>query len=278
MIIDYKTELIHEHTAINCVSEFLAEACNALESSTSSKDIEDFDLPIGVILQCIANSHKLDYIRLAKNSRSKQYQIIKEFDGAFKPRHQKAVALYQSASRDKIIDGLKPHQYIHQYLLNSQEVTSAQTQSAQIVVKHLDEAFDISKQYLSLSKGQRLYRGVSISEKELQKYIDSSEGGQPFVNTNYMSTSLSESIAKAFSALSYLGKLRIEPDVANDLTDIVLVLTNRKEELPFIVPDALKKVNHNQGQMEVLLPRDIQLLPTHFEFDEFNAKIYADIV
>lgn len=69
MIIDYKPELIHEHTAIGCVSEFLHDACKKL--ATATKDINDFDLPIGSILQCLSNSHKLDYIRLVKNDDSK---------------------------------------------------------------------------------------------------------------------------------------------------------------------------------------------------------------
>lgn len=278
MIIDYKTELIHEHTAIACVSEFLLDACTILETKSEKEELEDFDLPIGVILQCIANSHKLDFIRLAKQDGSKQQKIINELKAVLSSRHIKAVALYQSASRDKIIDELKPHQYIHKYLSDNTSTTQEQTKIAQKTIKNLDEAFALSKKTLTLKTGQRLYRGISISEAQLQQFFDASENGTPLTHKNYLSTSLSESIAKAFSALSYLGKLRENPDNAGTLTDIVIELTNRRNDLEFILPDALKPVNRNQGQMEVLLPRDVKILPTHFELDEFNAKIYADIV
>lgn len=278
MIIDYKTELIHEHTAIACVSEFLLDACTILETKSEKEELEDFDLPIGVILQCIANSHKLDFIRLAKQDGSKQQKIINALKAVLSSRHVRAVALYQSASRDMIIDELKPHQYIHKYLIDNTSTTEEQTKSARKTVKNLDEAFALSKQALTLKTGQRLYRGISISEAQLQEFVDASESGTPLTHKNYLSTSLSESIAKAFSALSYLGKLRENPDNASTLTDIVIELTNRRNDLEFILPDALKPVNRNQGQMEVLLPRDIKILPTHFELDEFNAKIYADIV
>ncbi|MBF4360062.1 ADP-ribosyltransferase, partial [Vibrio anguillarum] len=149
---------------------------------------------------------------------------------------------------------------------------------AQKTVRHLAEAFSLTKQDLTLKIGQRLYRGVSITEAQLQEFFDAADTGTPLTHKNYMSTSLSESIAKAFSALSYLGKLRENPDDASTLAAVVIELTNRRNDLEFILPDALKLVNHNQGQMEVLLPRNIKILPTHFELDEFNAKIYADIV
>ncbi|EID4380374.1 hypothetical protein LBY39_002081 [Vibrio parahaemolyticus] len=278
MIIDYKTELIHEHTAIACVSEFLLDACMILETKDKKEELEGFDLPIGVILQCIANSHKLDFIRLAKQDGSKQQRIINLLKTILEPRHTRAVTLYQSASKKKIIDKLKPHQYIHKYLSDNTSTTQQQSKMAQKTVKDLDEAFSLSKQNLTLKTGQRLYRGVSITEAELQEFFDAADSGTPLTHKNYMSTSLSESIAKAFSALSYLGKLRENPDDASTLTALVIELTNRRNDLEFILPDALKLVNHNQGQMEVLLPRDIKILPTHFEIDEFNAKIYADIV
>ncbi|WP_336511801.1 ADP-ribosyltransferase, partial [Vibrio anguillarum] len=114
-----------------------------------------------------------------------------------------------------------------------------------------------------------------MTEAQLQEFFDAADTGTPLTHKNYMSTSLSESIAKAFSALSYLGKLRENPDDASTLAAVVIELTNRRNDLEFILPDALKLVNHNQGQMEVLLPRNIKILPTHFELDEFNAKIYA---
>lgn len=278
MIIDYKTELIHEHTAIACVSEFLLDACTILETKNKKEELEDFDLPIGVILQCIANSHKLDFIRLAKQDKSKQQKIINILKGILQPRHSKAVALYQSASKEKIIDELKPHQYIHKYLIDNTSTTQKQTNSAKKTIKNLDEAFSLSKQDLTLKTGQRLYRGISISEAQLQDFFIAADTNTPLTHKNYMSTSLSESIAKAFSALSYLGKLRENPDEASTLTDLVIELTNRRNDLEFILPDALKPVNYNQGQMEILLPRDIKILPTHFELDEFSAKIYADIV
>jgi hypothetical protein len=276
MIIDYKPELIHEYTAIECVSEFLSDACTALVRTT--EDINDFDLPIGSILSCLSNSHKLDYIRLVKNAHSKQKQIIQAYRGTFHKKHKTAIAMYQSASEKNMIDGLKPHQFINRYLSNSGTLTSHQTAESKILVSNIDDSFSLASSKLNLQVGQRLYRGVSMNEAGLNEYIDAYENQRTLKIDGYMSTSLSESIAKSFAALSYLGKLRADISSADDLTDFVIVLTNRREGLPFIVPDALRKPAHNQGQMEVLLSRGLELKPTHFELTEFNAKIYADIV
>lgn len=276
MIIDYKPELIHEHTAIGCVSEFLSDACTVLARTT--KDINDFDLPIGSILSCLSNSHKLDYIRLVKNDHSKQKQIIQAYRGTFKKKHKIAIAMYQSASEKNIIDGLKPHQFINGYLSDPSSLTKPQAAKSATIVSNIDESFTLASSKLKLQVGQRLYRGVSMNEAGLNKYIDAYDNQGTLKIDGYMSTSLSESIAKSFAALSYLGKLRANISLADDLTDFVIVLTNRREDLPFIVPDALRKPAHNQGQMEVLLPCGLDLKPTHFELTEFNAKIYADIV
>lgn len=276
MIIDYKPELIHEHTAIGCVSEFLSDACKKLAQTT--EDINDFDLPIGSILSCLSNSHKLDYIRLVKNDQSKQKQIIQAYKGTFKRKHKEAIAKYQSASEKFIIDGLKPHQFINGYFSNQSALTNTQVTESETVIKNIDEAFSLASSKLSLQVGQRLYRGVSMNEAGLNEYIHAYDNQKSLKINGYMSTSLSESIAKSFSALSYLGKLRADISSAVDLTDFVIILTNRREDLPFIVPDALRKPAHNQGQMEVLLPHGLELKPTHFELTEFNAKIYADIV
>lgn len=276
MIIDYKPELIHEYTAIECVSEFLSDACTALIRTT--EDINDFDLPIGSILSCLSNSHKLDYIRLVKNAHSKQKQIIQAYRGTFHKKHKTAIAMYQSASEKNMIDGLKPHQFINRYLSNPGTLTSHQAAESKILVSNIDDSFSLASSKLNLQVGQRLYRGVSMNEAGLNEYIDAYENQRTLKIDGYMSTSLSESIAKSFAALSYLGKLRADISSADDLTDFVIVLTNRREGLPFIVPDALRKPAHNQGQMEVLLSRGLELKPTHFELTEFNAKIYADIV
>ncbi|WP_233081837.1 ADP-ribosyltransferase [Rheinheimera soli] len=276
MIIDYKPELIHEYTAIECVSEFLSDACTALIRTT--EDINDFDLPIGSILSCLSNSHKLDYIRLVKNAHSKQKQIIQAYRGTFHNKHKTAIAMYQSASEKNMIDGLKPHQFINRYLSNPGTLTSHQAAKSKILVSNIDDSFSLASSKLNLQVGQRLYRGVSMNEAGLNEYIDAYENQRTLKIDGYMSTSLSESIAKSFAALSYLGKLRADISSADDLTDFVIVLTNRREGLPFIVPDALRKPAYNQGQMEVLLSRGLELKPTHFELTEFNAKIYADIV
>lgn len=277
LIIEYKNELIHEHTAISCIKEFLFAACDTLESGTTVSEIKDFDLPIGVILQSIANAHKLDHIRLTKNKLSKQFQILKISNKVFKKRHKDAVALYQTADPNKSIDGIKPHQFIHDFLVNSKSSTPKQSQIAQQVVKNLDEAFELCNVELHLSVGQRLYRGMSLTESDIEEMIDASERQTPIKHQNYMSTSLSESVAKVFSAISYLGNLQKNPD-GIEMTDVVLVLTNRRKNLAFIMPDALRKPNYNQGQMEILLPRNLQILPTHFELNEFDAKIYVDIL
>ena len=276
MIIEYKNELIHEHTAISCIKEFLFAACETLASGKTLSDLQDFDLPIGVILQSISNSHKLDYMRLAKNEESKQFQILSISNTIFKDHHKDAVSLYQTADAKKMIDGFKPHQYIHEFLLNPKSTTPNQTQKAQQVVRNLDEAFERSEYELNLSIGQRLYRGISLSELDVEKMIEACDSHIPIKHENYMSTSLSESVAKAFSAISYLGKLQKSPDI--EMTDVVVVLTNRRNKLPFIMPDALRKPNYNQGQMEILLPRNTHILPTHFELNEFDAKIYMDIL
>lgn len=276
MIIDYKPELIHEHTAIDCVSEFLSDACKALAKTT--KDINDFDLPIGSILSCLSSSHKLDYIRLVKNDHSKQKKIIQAYRGTFQTKHKTAISMYQSASGNNIIDGLKPHQFINGYLSNPSALTNAQAAKSKTAVSNIDDSFSLASSKLNLQVGQRLYRGVSMNEVGLNEYINAYDNQITVKIDGYMSTSLSESIAKSFAALSYLGKLRANISLASDLTDFVIVLTNRRESLPFIVPDALRKPAYNQGQMEVLLPSGLELKPTHFELTEFNAKIYADIV
>lgn len=276
MIIDYKPELIHEHTAISCVSEFLSEACKKLAQTT--KDINDFDLPIGSILSCLSNSHKLDYIRLVKDDHSKQKKIIQAYRGIFKNKHKEAIALYQSAADKNTIDNLKPHQFINGYLGNKSDLTEKQISKSKTAIKNIDESFTFASSKLNLQVGQRLYRGVSMSEAELNEFIDAYENQKQLKINGYMSTSLSESIAKSFAAISYLAKLRANTSLADDLIDLVIVLTNRRDGLPFIVPDALRKPAHNQGQMEVLLPRGLELKPTHFELTEFNAKIYVDIV
>ncbi|ENM1124841.1 TPA: hypothetical protein NGR29_002817 [Vibrio parahaemolyticus] len=276
MIIDYKPELIHEHTAIGCVSEFLRDACKKL--ATTTKDINDFDLPIGSILQCLSNSHKLDYIRLVKNDDSKHKKIIQSYRGTFKSRHRTAISTYQSASDKSLVDGLKPHQFINGYLSGASKLTPAQVTKSKTFINNLNESFDLASSKLQLQVGQRLYRGVSMSEADLSKYIEAYENQGTLTIDGYMSTSLSESIAKSFAALSYLGKLRADISLADDLIDFVIVLTNRRTNLPFIVPDALRKPAYNQGQMEVLLPCGLNVKPTHFELAEYNAKIYADIV
>lgn len=277
MIIDYKPELIHERTAIICVSESLSDACTALTNS-SDEDIDDFDVSIGSILSCLSNSHKLDYIRLVKNDNSKQKEIRKAYKGTFKNKHKNAISLYQSALDKNKIDGLKPHQFINGYLSKHCTITKAQAVKSKQIVGDIDESFFLVSSKLELQVGQRLYRGVSMNESELNEYIDAYKNKGTKKIDGYMSTSLSESIAKSFSALSYVNKLRANIGLADALTDLVIVLTNRKEGLSFIVPDAIRKPNRNQGQMELLLPRGLELKPTHFELTEFNAKIYADIV
>ncbi|MCA2019239.1 ADP-ribosyltransferase, partial [Vibrio tritonius] len=229
-------------------------------------------------LQCLANSHKLDYIRLVKHDNSKHKKIIQEYRGTFNRKHKNAIAAYQSASEKSMIDGLKPHQFINGYLNSPNQLTKAQTTKSQTLITNLDESFTLAATKLQLQVGQRLYRGVSMSEADLNEYIDAYENDTSLLIKGYMSTSLSESIAKSFAALSYLAKLRADISIADDLTDFVIVLTNRHNNLPFIVPDALRTPAHNQGQMEVLLPHGLNIKPTHFELTEFNAKIYVDIV
>lgn len=276
MIFDFKPRLIHEHTAIDLVSKCIASSCENLINS--KEDINDFDLPVSSVVSCLASSHKLDYMTLIKEEDRKRSEIMKVYKSELTESQCKAINLYQSANRQDKIFGLKPYQCINTYLENPDELNNKQKDKAEELDKDLQEAFDKVKNKMNLKIGQRLYRGVTVNKEELMRYSDAFEADSYVVKESYLSTSLSESIAASFSALTYVNKLRQDINKADDLSNLVFVITNRKRGLPFIVPDALRKPNNNQGQMEILLPKNLKLKPTHFELEDFNAKVYMDIV
>ncbi|CAM4263001.1 ADP-ribosyltransferase [Pseudoalteromonas maricaloris] len=289
MLFDYKPNLIHEHTAINTVADSLEEACENLINNNDKKYINDFDVNIGTVVSCLSSSHKLDYVRAIKNKDGQRLKINAVYKRVLKKEHKDAIQQYQSArsvkqdKRDKQNkqdkeESWRPYQIINYYLTSPGKLSSEQKEEGKIAAENLANAFDLVKSETTLKVGQRLYRGLTLTREELDKYIEAEEKDQPLKVKQFQSTSLSESIAQSFAALSYVKKLRNDIKVADNLVNLVLVMTNRRKELPFLIPDILRKPHHNQGQMEILLPNGLELRPTHFELKNFRARIYVDIV
>lgn len=286
MIIDYKNELLHQHTAISAIcfahEQFLSNIIGCEEFEEDNKSETSYFAPLNAILSCIAGSHKLDHIRLCCDLESKQSRIYKEYLRIFNKQDKvkESVAMYQSAKNENSVDKMKPYQIINSFL-SELKLTSAQKAKAQEWHQGLSNAFDLSKTTLSLKKGQRLYKGVSLTSENLNKYFSAMENDIFVEVETYYSTSLSESIALAFAFLSDSkrigGNLNAEAD-EDVYVPVVIELTNRDNGLPFIMPDAIRKPEHSQGQMEILLPPGLKLQPTHIDSDGRYVKIYADIL
>lgn len=292
MIIDYKNELLHQHSAISAVSFAHKQFIENITADVDKDETEEVDgnqpveksyfAPLGAILSCIAGSHKLDHIRLCCDPDSKQSKIVRIYSDIFDENEEarKSVAKYQSANQKEAIDNLKPYQIINSFMsgetLNIKQITKAKEW-----VEGIETAFKLTKSALSLKKGQRLYKGVSFNPEQLNDYISALENGTTVNVNHFYSTSLSESIALAFSVLS--DSKRLESVTKHEGKDdpylpVVLELTNRIAELPFIMPDAIRMPERSQGQMEILLQAGIKLQPTHIDTEGSYVKIYADIL
>ncbi|MCZ4337670.1 ADP-ribosyltransferase [Shewanella colwelliana] len=280
MIIDYKNDLLNESAALDMVDRAFMDGISELNSSSTESQARSFDQHLSNALSCIAASHKVEYANLSlpNGKRRPVIEIRKKSEHLFTKDEKAAMYLYQSANDNSKIDGLKPHQFINRYLHKSGALTDKQINSAKSAIRGLDSAFNNARSQYSLKVGQRLYRGLCLSPDELLNYIDAEEKGVTIAQTGYMSTSLSESIARTFAAWSWVKQFRSDPSRFIYLIEVVFVLTNRVEGLPLLQPDVLRKVNRNQGQLEVLLPRLLHLRPTYFESNGQSARIYADIV
>lgn len=133
---------------------------------------------------------------------------------------------------------------------------------------------------LCLRRGQRLYRGIPMNEDDLNHFCATASSGQGeyHVFQEFVSTSLRESIAATFAYMNEMRKN--DPDDESTYTSIILYMQNQVSGLPFIFPDANRDVHRNQGQMEVLRPRQLPVKMTHLD-DATQHNIptmYLDIV
>ncbi|WP_063668807.1 ADP-ribosyltransferase [Aliivibrio fischeri] len=281
MIIDYKNELLHEFSAINSVRNSYQQFLIGLET-LEGKSNDQYIAPLNAILSCIAGSHKLDHIRLCCEEDSKHSKIFSEYEKCFDEEKQKdereAISKYQSASKYDKVDGLKPHQLINMHL-NGESLKVKQRNRAVKWINGLRSGFEVSSGSCTLQVGQRLFRGVTLNQEHFGGYVSAKENGTPMSLNGFASTSLSESVATAFATLSHANRLQyLEKEEENPHIPAVLELTNRYSNLPFLMPDALRKPERSQGQMEVLLPEGVSLQPTYIDFSVKPVKIYADIL
>ncbi|WP_421185426.1 ADP-ribosyltransferase [Aeromonas hydrophila] len=277
MIIDYRNEILHEHSAINSV-RFSYQ--RFLVSRDQPEDT--YIAPLNAIMSCIAGSHKLDYIRLCCDSKSKQSIICSQyalyFDVESKKKERIAIAMYQSANIKDSVDDLKPHKIINMFL-NNETLTQNQTVKAQEWVNGLRNSFTISSECGMLQVGQRLFRGITLNEVDFQHYVHAQRDSTSIKQNGFSSTSLSESVATSFATLSHANRLQdLDKERENPHVPVVLELTNRTSGLPFLMPDAFRKPEKSQGQMEILLPEGLSWKPTYIDLSVQPAKIYADIV
>lgn len=281
MIIDYKNELLHEFSAINSVRYSYKQFLVGLDVS-EGKSNDQYIAPLNAILSCIAGSHKLDHIRLCCEESSKHSSIFLKYEKCFDEEKQKdereAIAMYQSANKNDKVNGLKPHQLINMKL-NGETLRSKQNTKADKWISGLRSSFAISSSACTLQVGQRLFRGVTLNEEHFGEYVLANQGNTPLRINGFASTSLSESVATAFATLSHANRLQyLDKEEKDPHIPVVLELTNRYSNLPFLMPDALRKPERSQGQMEILLPEGVALQPTYIDFSVQPVKIYAELI
>lgn len=277
MIIDYKNELLHQLTAIKSI--VFAYEQYKINIFRGCLDDKIYCAPLTSIISCIAGSHKLDYIRLCCDSHSRQSKIYNSYQRELKDHDliRAAVAKYQSASQSDRVDGMKPYQIINALARNS-TLNLRQLQQGRQWGAGIKKGFQKLSQQYGLQVGQRLYRGVSITSNQLNQYQQAIATRKELASEGFISTTLSESIALAFSVLSDSKRFeKISLEANQPHLPAVIELTNRQDNLPFIVPDALRKPQHNQGQMEILLEDGIKIQPTYIDSGGRYVKIYADI-
>lgn len=280
MIIDYKNELMHQHTAIKAIMFAYEEFKTILRKGENYNNGNDYYAPIEAILNCIASSHKLDHLRLCCDKNSRQYQIAKVYKSIFKNSKKQiiAVAKYQSANHREEIDSLKPYQIINKLCLDK-FLTATQSELGKAWHDDIIEAFLTASENHGLQIGQRLFRGTSFYENQLDIYEIAQAVQQPLVLPSFTSTTLSESVALSFSILTN-SRLFLASTGKRPLQSfpVLLELSNRCRNLSFIMPDALRKPERSQGQMEILLNKNTVIKPTFIDRSNNFVKIYADIV
>jgi len=282
LIIDYKNELLHEHTALQAILFAYGQYKMNIQKDEADEG-EGYYAPLNAILSCIAGSHKLDHIRLCCDETSNHFLLFESYRADFLKGDARsaAVAKYQTARREDQIDGMKPYQIINAYLARK-SLTLSQNFKANLWLKRINEAFEVASKRYCLQVGQRLFRGVTLTEKELAVYQQALAKGEKIRSEGFASTSLSESIALAFAVFSDTRHLEnhseLEVEENEPHVPVVFELTNRYKNLPFLMPDALRRPERSQGQMEVLLPHGIWFQPTYIDFKDKLIKIYADLV
>lgn len=279
MIIDYKNELIHQHTALKTIIfSFKRFIENLNEFNSEIEDGAGYLSTIQTILGCIASSHKLDHIRLCCDEKSKQNFLNDSYGLLISGKLKESVSVYQTAHKSSMVDGLKPYQIING-ISSGIALTETQNKKGTAWVKGIQDAFYVIGQKVNLQVGQRLYRGATLSKTQLNDFRAAITNGQKKDLSGFISTSLSESIALCFAILSYVRWLEnTDIEIDNPHIPVVFELTNRKESLNFLMPDALRLPHRSQGQMEVLLQGTTQIKPTYIDYQEGFIKIYADIL
>lgn len=283
MIFDYKNELMHEYTALNTVRDSLKIFTEGIDSISSENDDEpSYVAPLNAILSCISGSHKLDHMRLCSDPNSRHTKVSSYYKEAFgdteSEESKKAIAMYQTAQNKYMVDGLKPYQFINKYL-HGESLTEKQEECAVKYIEGIKSAFQLASQKYTLQIGQRLFRGATLDEVTFSHYQNSCDKNVPIRLKGYSSTSLSESVASSFAAFSYALRMKKpEEEVDNPHIPIVFELTNRKANLPFVLPDAFRRPERSQGQMELLLPSGLDVVPTYIDYGVSPVKIYIDIM
>lgn len=275
MIIDYKNELLHQVTAIRMVVFAYHQFISNLHQRR-----KNYYAPLSAIMSCIAGSHKLDYIRFCCDSGSCYTTINQFYRKAFSHKEElrRAIASYQSASRRETMGGCKPYQLINAWM-KGQMITPQQEVRAKQWVQGLKAAFRVASSRCTLQPGQRLYRGESITTEMLLNFQQAIENKSTITRQGFTSTSLSECIALSFAMLMDAGNVNVSgSEKHRPHIPVVFVLINRHRNLPFLMPDALRKPEHCQGQMEILLEHGLTIMPTHVDLNDQYAKVYADIL
>ena len=127
----------------------------------------------------------------------------------------------------------------------------------------------------TLTRGQQLFRGVSASQSFIQALCASTDNEFHRLDS-FVSTSLSECVATAYA---YYSRIMVPIQDNEPCIPLLFRLNNRVKSLPFILTDGVKKdLRYNKGQMEILLPRTLQVRTTHFDYQDQLAIMDLDIV
>lgn len=279
MIIEYTHELLHKHTAINAIITSY-DAFKRHLLIASAERCASYYSQMNAILACVCGAHKFDYIRLCSDNRSRYSEIQRDYTTLFSDEEQlrAAIAKYQSANPRDMIDKLKPCKIINR-VMSGKPLTRQQTQRGTQWCSDLTRAFVTAAERHRLQPGQRLFRGITLPRQKIDNLRSALKSK---IHENYLgftSTSLSECVALSFAVIADSTHLTLSGD--GDLQShlpVVIELTNRRQDLPFLMPDAIRKPERNQGQLEILLDNSLSLKPTWIEAEQYYVKVFADIV